>query len=458
MNKSVYIDTLGCAKNEYDSQVLETSLKSLGCEIMEYPEDADILIINTCGFIEAAKVESINHIVELAKLKGEEKKLIVTGCLSQRYHEELKKEMPEVDLFAGVNEYDRLPRIIAEIGGDVEEAFEKTDIVGENRKSGLEYSERKLPEGTYSTFLKVSEGCNNKCAFCAIPAIRGPYRSKKIEDVVREAVQLAESGIKELVLIAQDLSVYGKDLYGEIKLIELLKELCKIDGIEWIRLMYMYDDNITKELIETIKNEPKICNYIDIPIQHISDNVLHRMRRKSTNASIKETIKMIRSIVPEMCIRTTLLVGFPGETDKDFDELLDFIREYKLDRVGVFAYSDEDGTLANTMDRKLDEDTKQDRVAEIMSAQMQVSLKNNEKKIGKVLDVIIDEIDGGSIANSIDNEVPNLTYIGRTGSDAPEVDGEVTVFSRKEHKIGDIVKVLINEAMEYDLMGNEVEE
>lgn len=457
MNKSVYIDTLGCAKNEYDSQVLATSLTSLGCEIAEYPEDADILIVNTCGFIEAAKVESINHIVEMAKLKGEEKKLIITGCLSQRYHEELKEEMPEVDLFAGVNEYDRLPRIISEIGGDVAAVFERTDIVGKNEDKVLEYSERRLPQGTYSTFLKVSEGCNNTCAFCAIPAIRGPYRSKRIEDVINEAELLAKSGVKELILIAQDLSVYGRDIYGEIKLIDLLKELCKIEGIEWIRLMYMYDDNITEKLIKTIKAESKICNYIDIPMQHISDNVLRRMRRKSTGTSIKDTIKMIRSIIPEMCIRTTLLVGFPGETEDDFEELLDFVNAYKLDRVGVFAYSDEDGTLAYTMDGKLDEETKEARVNAIMSTQMQVSIENNEKKIGQVFDVIIDEIDGGSIASSLENGTPMFTYIGRTRSDAPEVDCEVTVYSDNEHRIGDIIQVLISEAMEYDLIGNEVE-
>lgn len=458
MNKSVYIDTLGCAKNEYDSQVLAKYLTSEGCLITDDPTDSDILIINTCGFIEAAKIESINRIMEMVNIKGEKKRLIITGCLSERYHDELIKEIPEVDLIAGVNEYDKLSEIIKSIDLGSNDKFDNKDIVGGEAANTLEYTKRELPLGTYSAVLKVAEGCDNTCAFCAIPSIRGRYRSKKIEDVVREAEDLSLKGVKELILIAQDLSVYGKDIYGKIELAKLLKELCKVDGIRWIRLMYMYDNNITEELIKTIKEEPKICNYIDIPIQHISDNVLNSMRRKSSASSIKSTINMIRSIIPEMCIRTTLMVGFPGETEEDFNELLEFIREYKLDRIGVFSYSDEDGTIAYNMDGKLDEETKKNRVDILMTNQLEISLQKNIEKIGKTFEVIIDEVDGGSIASSLESGVPDFTYIGRTRFDAPEVDCEVTIKSSKEHNTGEIIPVIIEEALEYDLIGSEVEE
>lgn len=458
MNKSVYIDTLGCAKNEYDSELLLASLIEKGFEMIDSPEDADILIVNTCGFIEDAKIESINHILEMGKIKGEDKKLIVCGCLSKRYHDELLKEIPEVDLFAGVNEYDKLPDIITKLTFEQSLEFDEIDIVSDEPSTSLEYNKRNLETGVHSAFLKVAEGCNNTCAFCAIPAIRGPYRSKKLENVIREAHDLASKGVKEIILIAQDLSVYGRDLYGEIKLVSLIKELCKVDGIRWIRLMYMYDDNITRELIETIKSEPKICNYLDIPIQHISDNILKSMNRKSSSKSIKNTIDMIREIIPDMCIRTTLLVGFPGETLEDFSELMDFIKENKLDRVGVFKYSDEDGTEAFKLDNKIDDDIKDQRLASIMNEQMKISLKKNKEKIGQIMEVIIDEIDGGSIAESIESSEPIFTYIGRSRSDAPEVDCEITITSGREHRIGDIIKVIIEDAMEYDLIGSEVED
>ena len=381
MSKSVYIDTLGCAKNEYDSQVLAKYLTSQGCLITDDPLESDILIVNTCGFIEAAKIESINRIMEMVNIKGDKKRLIITGCLSERYHDELAKEIPEADLIAGVNQYFKLSDIIKEINLDSNETFENKDIVGENTNQILEYNKREIPLGTYSSFIKVAEGCDNTCAFCAIPSIRGRYRSKKIEDIVREAEDLSLKGVKELILIAQDLSVYGKDIYGKIELVTLLKELCKVDGIRWIRLMYMYDNNITEELIKTIKEEPKICNYIDIPIQHISDKILKRMRRKSSSSSIKSTINMMRSIIPDMCIRSTLMAGFPGETEEDFNELLEFIREYKLDRIGVFSYSDEDGTLAYNMDGKLDDETKKNRVDILMTEQSKISLQKKYRKV-----------------------------------------------------------------------------
>ncbi len=448
--KNVYIDTLGCAKNEYDSQMLAAALVERGCSIVFEPEDADIMIVNTCGFIEDAKKESIARIFELAEEKGRGMKLVVTGCLSERYHSELAEEMPEVDMFFGVNDYDRLPDILI---GDREEAADKaaapevtarsSDMVGDVLDD-LRYRKRDFDEGAYTGYLKIAEGCNNACSFCAIPSIRGHYRSKRIEDCVREAQDMADAGIRELILIAQDTSQYGRDLYGKLCLPELLKKLCAIDGIEWIRLMYVYDNGITDELVETIANEPKICKYIDMPIQHVSDNVLHRMRRQSTGASIRAAITMLRERIPEVHIRTTLLVGFPGETEEDMDELLGFIDTMKIDRLGAFAFSDEEGTPSYELDGKLDEETKQARRNAVMEHQLRVSEELNEKKIGKVYEVIVDEM--------IDEDV----YSGRTRYDSPEIDCNVAFRSTRDLYPGDIVNVRIDNAYEYDLEGEEV--
>ncbi len=432
---NIYIDTLGCAKNEYDSQMLAASLTERGCCIVSEPEDADILIVNTCGFIEDAKKESIGRIFELAEEKGHDMKLVVTGCLSERYHRELAEEMPEVDMFFGVNDYDRLPDILL---SDADR-----DQVGEDLDD-LRYRKREFDEGAYTGYLKIAEGCNNACSFCAIPMIRGPFRSKRIEDCVREAQDMADAGIRELILIAQDTSQYGRDLYGKLCLPELLRELCRIDGIDWIRLMYVYDNGITDELIDTIASEPKICKYIDMPIQHVSDIVLHRMRRQSTGASIREAIRKVRDRIPDVHIRTTLLVGFPGETDEDIDELLDFIDTMKIDRLGAFAFSDEEGTPSFELDGKLDEATKQARRDAVMEHQLRVSEDLNEKKIGRTYEVIVDEM--------IDEDV----YSGRTRYDSPEIDCNVTFSSSNDLYPGDIVRVRINNAYEYDLEGEQV--
>lgn len=437
-NKTFYIDTLGCAKNDYDSQVLAAELLRRGCKLADSPEEADILIVNTCGFIEAAKIESIEHIFNMVQVKNKSKKLVVTGCLSERYHKDLVKEIPEVDIFTGVNDYDELPDLL----------LSENNVIADSVKGKvgkiLPFKERVLPRNSYSGVLKIAEGCNNSCAFCAIPKIRGPYRSKKIEDVIKEAKIMAENGIKELTVIAQDTSYYGKDLYGEAKLPYLLKELCKIDGIEWIRIMYVYDDGITDELIDTIANNDKICNYIDIPIQHISDNVLSKMRRNSTKKSIYETLKKLRSKVPDIHIRTTLLVGFPGETDDDFKELESFVRTAKIDRLGVFAFSDEEGTLSHNMEGKLNDDIKEARRDKIMELQLAVNSELNQSKIGKCYEVIVDEVhqDGN--------------FVGRTRYDAQEIDNEVSFTSSNMLKPGDIVNVRITYAYEYDLVGKEV--
>lgn len=448
--KNIYIDTLGCAKNEYDSQMLAAALVERGCSIVFEPEDADIMIVNTCGFIEDAKKESIERIFELAEEKGRGMKLVVTGCLSERYHSELAEEMPEVDMFFGVNDYDRLPDILigdreddADKAAAPEVAARSSDMVGDVLDD-LRYRKRDFDEGAYTGYLKIAEGCNNACSFCAIPSIRGHYRSKRIEDCVREAQDMADAGIRELILIAQDTSQYGRDLYGKLCLPELLKKLCAIDGIEWIRLMYVYDNGITDELVETIANEPKICKYIDMPIQHVSDNVLHRMRRQSTGASIRAAITMLRERIPEVHIRTTLLVGFPGETEEDMNELLGFIDTMKIDRLGAFAFSDEEGTPSYELDGKLDEETKQARRNAVMEHQLRVSEELNEKKIGKVYEVIVDEM--------LDEDV----YSGRTRYDSPEIDCNVAFRSTRDLYPGDIVNVRIDNAYEYDLEGEEV--
>lgn len=438
MSKKIFIDTLGCAKNEYDSQNLAAQLLERGCDLADSPEEADILIVNTCGFIETAKVESIEHIFSMAALKGESKKLVVTGCLSERYHEDLSKEIPEVDLFTGVNDYDDLPGLLlAESTGD--------KVQGEV-EAVLPYRKRVFPEGTYTASLKIAEGCNNTCAFCAIPKIRGPYRSKRIEDCVREAEDMAAAGVRELVVIAQDTSYYGKDLYGKAMLPELLHELCKVDGIRWIRLMYVYDDGITDELIETMKQEEKICNYIDIPIQHVADPVLKGMRRKSTGDSIRKTIAKLRKEIPDIHIRTTILVGFPGETEEDFNELLEFVEETRIPRLGAFAFSDEEGTLSYRMAGKLDEETKNERVEMLMRLQSGISDSLNEEKIGKTYEVMVDE--------AVDEEA--CRYLGRTRYDAPEIDDAVEFTGTTSHQPGDIVFVNVTDSSEYDLYGEEV--
>ncbi len=436
--KRIYIDTLGCAKNEYDSQMLAASLIERGCSIASDPQDADILIVNTCGFIEDAKKESIERIFELAEERGEDKKLVVTGCLSERYHAELAAEMPEVDMFFGVNDYDDLPSIL--LG---EDGPDGTDLVGD-QIDDLRYRKRSIDEGAYYAYLKIAEGCNNMCSFCAIPLIRGPFRSKRMEDCIHEAQDLADAGIRELILIAQDTSQYGRDLYGEVKLPQLLRELCRIDGIEWIRLMYVYDNGITDELMDVIASEPKICKYIDMPIQHISDNVLRLMRRQSTGESIKSVITRLRERIPDVHIRTTLLVGSPGETEEDIDQLLDFIDNYDIDRLGAFAFSDEEGTPSFHMDGKVDEETGAARRDAVMEHQLAVSERLNAKTIGKEFEVIIDEV------------LDTGLYAGRTRYDAPEIDCAVTFSSDQPHIPGEIVNVRITEAFEYDLEGEEV--
>lgn len=435
----VYIETLGCPKNFNDTEVAKGSLCGENdFTLAASPEDADIIMVNTCGFINDAKKESIDKIFEMSAYKHAGKKLVVSGCLSERYSKELFDEMPEVDCFIGVNEYEQLPEIFRNL--DM-----RKNLVGGCIGDTLPRMQRKLDDNPFMSTLKIAEGCDNFCAYCVIPSIRGGFRSKRMEDVLAEAEELAAAGCKELILIAQDVTNYGIDLYGAYMLPELLRQLCRIEGIVWIRLMYCYEDRITDELIAVMATEPKICHYIDIPIQHAADTVLTAMNRRSTGASIRTTIRKLREAIPDMHIRTTLIVGFPGETEDDFEALLDFVETMRFERLGVFAYSREEGTPAGEMENQIDEAVKEARLDAIMRRQLEISLAVNEAKIGKTFTVLVEERDADG------------SYIGRTAYDAPEIDDSVLFTSKRALKAGDFVQVQINDAFDYDLIGVEVE-
>lgn len=436
----VYFNTLGCPKNINDSEIAMGNLEEKGFTIVDSPDEADAIIVNTCGFIEDAKKESIDEIFNMAACKEKNKKLVISGCLVQRYADELYKEIPEANGFIGVNDYDKLPKLLEELEKSNERFLENSSC----DLSEGEVKIRHLTENPYTSYLKIAEGCDNICSYCIIPEIRGPYRSRTIKNVIEEAEMLSKSGCKELILIAQDLTYYGIDNYGKPMLSTLLRKLCKVEGIEWIRLLYCYEERIDDELIRTIASEDKICNYIDIPIQHASDKILDNMNRATTNESLYRTLSKLRSQIPDIHIRTTLIVGFPGETEEDFNILSDFVSDQKFSRLGVFTYSREEGTAAATMDNQIPEDIKQERLDCIMMKQMEISLEGNRKKIGKTLDVIVDSMEEEGV------------YSGRTRYDAPEIDNSVVFTSNSVHKPGDIVPVEILEAYDYDLEGREV--
>ncbi len=433
----IFIETLGCPKNFNDTQVAKGFLIDANHEIAQTPEEADVIMINTCGFINDAKKESIERIFDFCEYKAAGKKIVVSGCLAKRYADELFEEMPEVDCFIGVNEYEQLPEIL-------ENLDKRQKVVTECFADVLPRMERKLDDNPFSSTLKIAEGCNNRCAYCVIPSIRGEYRSKKIEDILDEALELAQAGCKELILIAQDVTNYGIDLYGQYKLPELLRQLCRIDGIEWIRLMYCYEDRITDELIDVMASEPKICKYIDIPIQHASDAVLKAMRRRSTETSIENTIARLRAKIPNIHIRTTFIVGFPGETDDDYEKLYAFVDKMRFARLGVFAYSQEENTPAGEMENQIDEEVKEERLDGIMRRQLDISLELNKEKIGQTLEVLVEDQDEDG------------SWLGRSRYDAPEIDNSVIFTSNRSLKPGDIVSVRINDAFDYDLVGVEV--
>lgn len=443
MSLTIYLESLGCSKNLIDAEIMLGLLNNYGYKLTTKKEIADIIIVNTCGFIDAAKEESVNTILEMATLKKHNLKLlIVSGCLGERYAGELLEEIPEVDAIVGTGNYDEIINVINEtlLGN-------KTVKIGNIDKVYNESLSRILTTPTFSAYVKISDGCDNFCTYCIIPKLRGKYRSRKIEGIIKEVEMLAEKGVKEIILIAQDTSRYGLDLYNKYMLPDLLKKLNEIDGIQWIRLLYCYPEMITDELIQTIANQDKICKYIDIPIQHCSDEILKKMNRKTSKRNLIELINKLRKKIPNIVIRTSLIVGFPGENEEHFSELMDFVRNIRFDRLGVFTYSKEENTPAAKMTDQVPESIKIERQQLIMQMQQQISLDKNREKIGSIIDVLIEE----KIEEA--NE-----YLGRTSGDAPEIDGLVYVESELQIKPGDIVPVKIRDALEYDLIGEKINE
>ena len=426
--------SLGCSKNLIDTEMTIGLFKEHQFNIVNDVEEAEIIVINTCGFIESAKQEAIDTILEMSEFKthGKCKCLIVMGCLVERYLKELQKSMPEVDMFIPIKEYDKLWEKIS------------TLINKENFSTDqLDYMSRVISTGNITAYLKIAEGCSNRCTYCAIPNIRGPYISRPYEDIIKEAELLAKKGYKEIIVIAQDTTKYGIDLYGKSRLAELLNDLCKIDGFKWIRFLYAYPESITEELIQVVKNNDKICKYFDIPIQHISDSVLKKMNRKTTGEQIKEKIKKIRKEIPEVILRTSLIVGFPGETEKDFTKLYKFVGEAKFDKLGVFKYSKEEGTPAARLPEQIHYKTKIRRHNEIMEFAQIISKHKLENKIGNEYEVLIE-------SSTFDDKY----YIGRTYMDIPEEDGLVFIPKTKKNLEGTWTKCKITDVRNYDLIGS----
>ena len=428
---NIGVISLGCAKNQVDTQTMMGYLRAAGHTFTSEPEEADILIVNTCGFITPAKEESIDAILEMAQYKqtGRCRLLVVTGCLSERYRSELTEEMPEVDLFLGVREYEKLPRLIAE----------KLSLPC----SPVLVPERLLVTPPYRAYLRIGDGCNNRCAYCAIPLIRGDLRSTPMERLIDEAKALADMGVTELSVIAQDTSGYGKDLYGEPRMIPLLKELNRIDGLKWIRLLYTYPDTVTPQLLDTLAEGEKLVPYLDMPLQHCSDEILRRMHRRGSNAHIRSVLDHIRSNYPDFTLRTTMMLGFPGETDAQFNELMQFLRDYPFDRVGAFAFSPEEGTAAAELPDQIDDDVKEARLNALMEQQQAISQACNERWIGRELTLLVEEtgMDG--------------TY-GRTIREAPDADGTVCIAPSFRHEPGQYLRIRLTQADPYDMIGEEL--
>lgn len=439
MNYKIGMISLGCPKNQVDAEHMLALMDAEGWEIVDYVDGCDAVIVNTCGFIDDAKKEAIENILDMVELKKEGviSKIIVTGCLAQRYKDEIVKEIPEVDAVIGIGANGDIIKTVEEVmsGVDTIENYPpQCDLPLEGQ--------RILTTPHYWAYLKICEGCSNRCTYCTIPSIRGNMRSRSMENVIDEAKQLAESGVKELILIAQDTTSYGLDLYGELKLPELLNELCKIDSIEWIRLLYCYPDRITDELIETMKNQEKVVNYIDLPLQHADDKILKAMNRRGDQALIRNVISKLRTEIPDVVIRTTFIVGFPGEGEEEFETLAEFVNEIEFDRLGVFTFSPQEGTPAFDMEDQVDEDIKTRRGEVIMQDQYSIMEEKNNEKIGKTYRVVVEDYDGYSDS-----------YTGRTYMDAPEIDGLVKFTSHKDLDIGDFVDVEIFDVEDYDLIG-----
>ncbi len=438
---NVLFVSLGCDKNLVDSEHMLGDLMEHGYTICDDEADADIIVVNTCSFIADAMEESIQNIIEMGQYKesGKLKALIVTGCLAQRFTDDILKDLPEVDAIIGTNSYDELINAIDEVLAkkDVKPVYKK-DLTGLPRDG-----KRVLTTGGHYAYLKIAEGCNKRCTYCIIPYIRGDYRSVPMERILAEAKQLTEDGVKELILVAQETTVYGKDIYGRKALPELLNKLCELDGIRWIRILYAYPEEITDELIECMASQPKICHYIDMPIQHCNDELLRKMGRKTDKADIMNIAAKLRKAMPDISLRTTLICGFPGETAEMHQELLQFIRDMKFDRLGAFAYSKEDGTVAATWENQVEEELKQQWQEEVMLCQKEISLANNQAYVGRTLPVFIE----GKLPE-------DGVFIGRTYRDTPSVDGFIFVNSDTELTSGQFVEVTVTSFDEYDLIGD----
>ncbi len=438
MNKRIGVISLGCPKNLVDSEIMLGLLKGAQYEIVNDKENADVLIVNTCGFIESAQQESINTILEMAKEKEKNcEVLIVTGCMAERYREKILELIPEVDAVLGTGNY----KDIAEV---INKAYngEKTVLYGKLDETDYLDEERVTSTQKHTTYLKIAEGCDNYCTYCIIPSLRGKYRSRKMESLIKEANILANNGTKELILVAQDTTRYGVDLYGEKKLPDLIREISKIDGIEWIRLLYCYPEEITDELIDEMANNKKVCKYIDIPIQHASNNILKTMGRRGTAEQTRDILNKLKQRIPEIAIRTSLIVGFPGETEQDFEELKEFVEQFEFDRLGVFTYSKEEGTPAYKMKNQIKKHIKLSRQKQLLALQNEVSTKKNLLRLGNTYKAIVEGIaDDG------------IFYYGRTQFEAPEIDGIIYFTSPDPLDIGTYVDVKILNAEDYDLIG-----
>ncbi len=431
--------SLGCDKNLVDTENMLGILKDKGFEFTDDEMQADVIAVNTCCFIHDAKQESINTILEMAEHKKDAvcKALIVTGCLAHRYKDEITKEIPEVDALIGTSSYDKIAEVVLSvIEGKGYSCVEDTD------RLPVVKNHRIMTTGGYYEYLKIAEGCDKHCTYCIIPAVRGNFRSFEMEYLLEQARYLADNGTKELILVAQETTVYGTDIYGKKALPELLRKLCRIDGLEWIRILYCYPEEITDELIQVIKEEPKICKYLDMPIQHSSDNILKRMGRRTTRQELVDVITKLRNNIPDIALRTTLITGFPGETEEDIDDLLDFVDTMEFDRLGVFTYSPEEGTPAASMTDQIPENIKEERRNRIMELQQEVSLDKSADMVGRVIPVMVE----GKITD-------DDAYVGRSYKDAPNVDGYVFINTNAQLMSGQIVNVSITGSMEYDLIG-----
>ncbi len=430
--------SLGCAKNQVDGEMLMASLACDGFQLSDDVGVCDIAIVNTCGFIESAKKESIDEILELAQLKqeGRIKKIVVTGCLAERYKDEIMKSIPEADAVIGIGANGNISTLLKDLLKD-----EKIEVFPDKYDLPLS-GDRVLTTPSYFAYLKIAEGCNHRCSFCAIPLIRGGFRSRPMDNIIAEANKLVDNGAKELILIAQDTSMYGVDLYKEFSLAKLLKELCKIEKLKWVRIMYCYPDTVTDELIDTIATEEKIVKYIDMPLQHANGRILKNMRRKGDRQSLTEMINKMKAKIPGLIFRTTFIVGFPGETEEEFSELCEFAKEMKFDKMGCFAYSREEDTKAAEMDDQIDEDVKYHRAEILTEMQMRIMEEKGDEYIGKTLDVLVEGFDRYAEC-----------MFGRSYMDAPDVDGKVFFTAENKPPFGSFVKVKITEAMDSDLMG-----